>query len=69
MYKCRDCKYFNRCSRAQTLYIVSIAPTVYHCDRFKKRPVHRINWAFIITYTTSAAISISLLVWLIKLIF
>ena len=66
MYRCKECKHFRRCTRAQTLYVFSNAPTVYYCDHFKQRRVSRINWAFVLTYTASAAISISLIVWLIK---
>lgn len=69
MYSCKECKRFRRCTRAQTLYVVSNAPTVYCCDHYKRRRVSRINWAFILTYTASAAISILTIVWLINLFF
>lgn len=69
MYKCKECKHFMRCSRAQTLYIFSNTPTVYFCDHFKPRSVRSVNWALVLIYTASVGISISLLVWLIKLIF
>lgn len=50
VYKCKECKHFNRCTQAQTLYIVSNEPTVYYCDDFKQQRVSRINWPFIIVY-------------------
>lgn len=55
MYKCKECKRFKRCTRAQTLYIVSNAPTVYCCDHYKRWHASRINWPFIIVYGSCLA--------------
>lgn len=55
MYKCKECKRFRRCTRAQTLYVFSNAPTVYYCDHFKKRHVSRINWPVVAVYGSCLA--------------
>lgn len=54
MYRCKECKHFKRCTRAQTLYIVSNAPTVYCCDHYKRR-VSRINWPVVAVYGSCLA--------------
>lgn len=50
MYKCKECKHFERCTKAKILCIVSNAPAVNYCYDFKQRRVSRINWPLVIVY-------------------